>query len=331
MIILLPQPLETAAVQRLEAAGHTIVTASDAQPETVLPLLRDAHAVILRTGIAMTRELIEAAEDLMVISRTGGGFDNVDIKAATTHGVIVTSNLGVNTISVCEHVLALMLSLAKQLPRLDQAVRSGDYAIRYQNLSRDLYGKTLGLLGFGRIGLQVARACQALFNMKVLACDPYLADEVRALNSELVTFVDKEQLCRLADVISVHVPLTDETRHALSTAEFKLMKTDAIVINSSRGAVIDERALADALQNQAIGGAGLDVLAQEPPEPGNPLLKLENVIFTPHSAALTNECVIRMATDAADRTLEVLAGIRPCNVANPEVLASPRWRHLKER
>jgi D-3-phosphoglycerate dehydrogenase len=165
--------------------------------------------------------------------------------------------------------------------------------------------------------------------MKVLACDPYLSDEAKARHPGLVTFVDKEQMCRLADVISIHVPLTEETRHMLSVEEFKLMKSEAIIVNTSRGPVIDEKALVDALQNKLIGGAGLDVQAQEPPDPDNPLLKLDNVLLTPHSAALTNECVIRMATDAADRTLEVLADIKPVNVANPEVLSSNRWRHLK--
>ena len=164
--------------------------------------------------------------------------------------------------------------------------------------------------------------------MQVLACDPYLPDEIKSQYADLVTFVDKEQLCTEADVISVHVPLTDETRHTLSIAEFKLMKSEAIVINTSRGPVIDETALIDALKNNVIGGAGLDVLTKEPPEPDNPLLALNNVIHTPHSAALTGECVIRMATDAADRTLEVLSDRKPLNVANPEVLDAARWQHL---
>ena len=328
MNVLLPQPVEIEAIQRLEQAGHTIISAPDPRPETVLPLMKEVNAVILRTGITMTQRLIEAADDLKVISRTGGGFDNVDVQAATDNNVIVTSNLGVNSISVCEHVLAMMLSLVKQLPVLDQAVRSGNYSIRYQNLSRDINGKTLGLLGFGRIGYQVATACKSVFNMSVLACDPYLPDEVKAQYSELVSFVDKKQLCTDSDVISVHVPLTEQTRHSLSTAEFDLMKPEAIVINTSRGPVIDEEALIAALQNKEIGGAGLDVLTNEPPDPDNQLLKLSNVIHTPHSAALTNECVIRMATDAADRTIEVLSGKKPLNVANPAVLESERWQHL---
>ena len=328
MNVLLPQPIEGEAVRRLEEAGHTVVTAPDPKPETVLPLMRDTHAVVLRTGITMTRELIEAADDLRVISRTGGGFDNVDVEAATDNEVIVTSNLGVNSISVCEHVLAMMLSLAKQLPLLDCAVRNDNYSIRYQNLSRDLNGKTIGLLGFGRIGFQVARACTSVLNMRVLACDPYLADEIKSQYTDLVTFVDKKQLCKESDVISVHVPLTDQTHHALSTAEFELMKSEAIVINTSRGPVIDEDALIYALQHQIIGAAGLDVQNQEPPDPQSPLLKLDKVLLTPHSAALTNECVIRMATDAADRTIEVLCGKKPLNIANPEVLAAQRWQHL---
>ncbi|MGI9538118.1 MAG: hydroxyacid dehydrogenase [Desulfocapsaceae bacterium] len=328
MNILLPQPVEIEAVNRLAEAGHKVVTAPDPKPETVLPLMKDAHAIVLRTGITMTRELIEAAEDLMVISRTGGGFDNVDVKAASDNDVIVTSNLGVNSISVCEHVLAMMLSLAKQLPRLDSAVRNDNYSIRYQNLSRDLNGKTMGLLGFGRIGFEVATACKTVFNMAVLACDPYLSDKIKADYAELVTFVDKQRLCRDSDVISIHVPLTEQTHHALSTAEFEQMKSEAIVINTSRGPVIDEGALVYALRHKIIGGAGLDVQTQEPPDADSTLLKLDNVLLTPHSAALTSECVIRMATDAADRTIEVLSGKIPINVANPEVLASSRWQHL---
>lgn len=328
MKVLLPQPVEADAIHLLEQAGHTVITASDLNPETIKPLMREAHSVLLRTGISMTRELIESAEDLQVISRTGGGFDNVDTEAATDNGVIVTSNLGVNSISVCEHVLSMMLGLAKKLSVLDQAVRTGDFSIRYQNLSRDLHGKTLGLLGFGRIGFQVASACRQVFNMNILACDPFLPAHVKSQYEELVNFVDKAELLRLADVISIHVPLTEQTHHALSSNEFGLMKPEAIVINTSRGPVIDEDALIEALQKGLIGGAGLDVFSEEPPATDNPLLKLPNTILTPHSAALTNECVIRMATDAAERTLEVLAGKTPLNVANPEVLGQKRWKHL---
>lgn len=329
MKVLLPQAVEQEAVARLEQAGHTVIVAADPSPETVKPLLAEAEGIVLRTGITMTRELIEAAVALKVIARTGGGFDNVDVQAATDNGVIVTSNLGVNTISVCEHVLAMMLSLAKKLTVLDKAVREDNYGIRYQNLSRDLYGKTMGLLGFGRIGYQVATVCKTVFNMRVLACDPYLPDDIKAQYSETITFVDKQQLCREADVISIHVPLTDETRHSISTEELEMMKPEAILINTSRGPVIDEKELVKALEQGTIGGAGLDVQYTEPPAADNPLLKLDNVVLTPHSAALTSECVIRMATDAADRVVEVLSGKKPINVANPAVLEQGKWLHLQ--
>lgn len=325
MNVLLPQLVEQEAVDLLEQAGHTVIVAADPKPETVKPLLKDVQAIILRTGITMSRELIEAADDLQVIARTGGGFDNVDVAAATDNGVIVTSNLGVNTISVCEHVLAMMLGLAKKLSVLDKAVRQDNYGIRYQNLSGDLHGKTMGLLGFGRIGYQVATACKQVFTMNVLACDPYLPDGVKEQYADTVTFVDKHTLCREADVISIHVPLTDETHHSISTAELKAMKPGTIVINTSRGPVIDEDALILALQENQIGGAGLDVLDKEPPDSNNPLLTLDNVVLTPHSAALTSECVIRMATDAADRVNEVLSGRKPINVANPKVLEQGKW------
>lgn len=329
MNILLPQPVEQEAVTRLEQAGHTVVVADDPSPETVKPLLVEADGIVLRTGITMTRELIEAAPALKVIARTGGGFDNVDVQAAIDNGVVVTSNLGVNTISVCEHVLAMMLSLAKKLSVLDKAVREDNYKIRYQNLSRDLYGKTMGLLGFGRIGYQVAIACKSVFNMDVLACDPYLPEDIKAQYTETVTFVDKQQLCQKADVISIHVPLTDETKHSISTDELRMMKPEAILINTSRGPVIDEEELVKALQEQRIGGAGLDVQYTEPPAADNPLLSLDNVVLTPHSAALTSECVIRMATDAADRVIELLSGKKTINIANPAVLEQARWLDLQ--
>lgn len=331
MNVLLPQLVEQEAVDLLEQAGHSVTVAPDPSPETVKPLLRGTHGIVLRTGIKMNRELIETAESLQVIARTGGGYDNVDVEAATDSGVIVTSNLGVNSISVCEHVLSMMLCMAKKLNVLDKAVRQGDFGIRYQNLSRDLHGKTMGLLGFGRIGYRVATACKHVFDMQVLACDPYLPNDVKAKYDETVIFVDKEKLCCEADVISIHVPLTKETHHSISKAELDMMKPEVILINTSRGAVIDEMAMIKALQENKIGGAGLDVFDIEPVAEDNPLLQLDNVVMTPHSAALTSECVIRMATDAALRVNEVLSFRKPLNIANPKVLELERWAGLGDR
>lgn len=327
--VLLPQPIEPEAVALLEEAKCEIVVAADPKPETVLPLMEDVHGLILRTGITITSDLIAAAPDLMVISRTGGGLDNVDVDAATEKEIIVTSNLGVNTISVAEQVLAFMFALAKQLPVLDKAVRSDNFGIRYQNLPRDLYGQTLGLLGFGRIGSEVGRICQQVLGMQVVAFDPYLPDEIKTQYSSWVTFLDLEPFLSTADVVSIHVPLTDGTRHILSDAEFEMMKPESLLINTSRGPVIDEAALIKALQDKKIAGAGLDVFSQEPVPADSPLLQLENAIFTPHSSALTKECVIRMATEAVRCVLDVFNGQEPPNVANRDILKSSKWQHLK--
>jgi D-3-phosphoglycerate dehydrogenase len=329
MKVLLPQPIEPGAIALLEKENCSVTTAPDPEFETVLPLIKDVHGLILRTGITITRDLIEAADKMMVISRTGGGLDNVDVTAASEKGIIVTSNLGVNTISVAEHVLSMMLALSKKLYLLDCAVRSGNFGIRYQNLPRDINGKTIGLLGFGRIGWAIGQICRQTFDMQVVAYDPYLTDEKKGECRSWVTFVELKELLANSDVISIHVPLTNQTRNLVDEAELSLMKADAILINASRGGIVNETALVKALQNNKIAGAGLDVFSEEPVPVDHPLSRLENVILTPHSAALTRECVTRMATEAARCVIDVFAGREPQNVANPEVLESGRWKHVR--
>jgi len=328
MNVLLPQAIEPEAIALLGRENCRITTAPDPKPETVLPLIRAAHGLILRTGIAITADLLEAADQLLVIARTGGGLDNVDVAAASEKGIIVTSNLGVNTISVAEHVLSMILALSKRLPRMDQAVRSGNFGIRYRNLPRDVSGKTIGILGFGRIGCQIGKICHQTFGMRVVAYDPYLTVAQKEECHNWVRMVELEELFATSDFISIHVPLTDRTRDLVDDAALSLMKSDAIIINASRGGVVNEAALVRALQRDRIAGAGLDVFSQEPVAADHPLLKLENVILTPHTAALTRECVARMATEAAQCVLDVFAGREPPNVANRQVLESGRWKQL---
>jgi D-3-phosphoglycerate dehydrogenase len=326
MNVLLPQPIESEAIALLERQNCTITTAPDPKPETVLPLIRDTQGLILRTGITLTRDLIEAADQLMVISRTGGGLDNVDVTAASEKGIIVTSNLGVNTISVVEHVLSMMLALSKRLATLDHAVRNRNFGIRYQNLPRDINGKTIGLMGFGRIGCELGKICRQAFGMQVMAYDPYLTEEKKNECYSWVRMVELKELLSKSDFISIHVPLTDQTHNLVDEDELSLMKSDAILINASRGGVVNETALIKALESNRIAGAGLDVFSEEPVPGDHPLLKLENVIMTPHTAALTAECVTRMAIEAAICVLDVFAGREPQNVANREVLESGRWK-----
>jgi D-3-phosphoglycerate dehydrogenase len=326
--VLLPQPIEAEAVEALERAGVDRVVAKDPSPETVRPLLNNVQGLILRTGIKITGELMDLAKELQVISRTGGGLDNVEVDAATKKNIIVTSNLGVNTSSVVEHALALMLTLVKQIPAMDRAIRNENFKIRYKNLPRDLRGKTLGLLGFGRIGSELGRSCRELFDMQVISHDPYVSETVRTACKHRVAFVEREELFSRSDVLSIHVPLSASTHHAVGEAALSLMKPSAIIINTARGPIIDQTALFHALQKRKIAGAGLDVFEQEPVFGDNPLLGLDNIVMTPHSAALTKECVVRMAVEAVNCTLAVFNGRIPPNVANPEVLASDKWKHL---
>lgn len=327
-IVLLPQPIKTEAVGLLTRAGCEVIVSPNPKPETVLPLLKKAHAIILRTGINITPEILSMAPNLEIIARTGAGLDNVDVATATEKNVIVTSNLGVNTMSVVEHVLALMLSLSKKLPLMDTAVRHGDFKIRFLNLAQDISGKTLGLLGYGRIGSALGQICRSIFHMHVIVTDPYLENSQKSGIVEQVNFVELHDLFSMSDFLSIHVPLTNDTRNLVDATIINQMKPDAILINTARGGIIEEAALLNALKEKKIGGAGLDVFNEEPIPKDHPLSKLDNVILTPHTAALTKECVLRMANDAAQCVLDVFSGKTPRNVANPHILDNKKWKHL---
>jgi len=326
--ILLPQPIEREAMDVLEKAGCEVILSPDAKPDTVGPLMKDVQGIILRTGIKMTRELMSHGDDVRVISRTGAGYDNVDVTAATERGIIVTCLPGANTVSVAEHAVALILALMKYVPLMDREVRRDNFSIRFKNLPRDLRGKTLGLVGLGKIGSEVGRICHHAFGMRILAHDPYLGEEAKGLLKGWVEFGDLERLCRESDVISIHVPLLPSTRGLIGAGELGWMKADAFLINTSRGGIIDEPSLADCLRRRNIAGAALDVFVQEPIDKNNPLKELENIILTPHSAALTQECVVRLAVEAVQSALAVLRGEKPEGIVNPEAFNHPRWQQI---
>lgn len=329
--VLLPQPIEEKALKILEDAGLPVKIAPKPDPAVVAPLMKKARAIILRTGITITEDLLEQAEDLWIISRTGAGIDNIDLEAATRRGVIVTSSLGVNATTVAEHALSLILALFKQLLFLDSEVRKGNFGVRYKNYPQDVAGKKLGIIGFGRIGRTLAKNFYVLSGARVLAHDPFLSESLKEKFCDFVDFVDLEELLRTSDVVSIHVPLNNATRGMISWKELKLMKPEAYLVNVSRGGVVNEQDLIRALKEKVIRGAGLDVFENEPPESDNPLLTMDNVILTPHAAALTKECVVRMATEAVRRVLALFEGYIPDNVANPEVLKMKKWQNLKNR
>jgi len=325
--ILLPQPIEAEAMELIKKSGCEVILCPDPKPEAVLPLMKGVQGIVLRTGIRMTRELMSHADDLWVISRTGAGVDNVDVAAATEMGILVTCVPGANTRTVVEHTLALILALVKQIPLMDREVRRDNFGIRFKNIPRDLNGKMLGVVGLGRIGSELARICHQCLGMYIMAHDPYLSSEAKASFKGWVEFCDMERLFRESDVISIHIPFSSATEKLIGGQQLSWMKPDAFLVNTSRGGVIDEEALIQFLREKRIAGAGLDVFTQEPLEKESPLKGLDNMILTPHTAALTRECVTRLAVEAARSAIDVLDGKRPSEgIVNPEVLTQPRWQ-----
>ncbi len=313
--VLITQPIHEEAVRLLEGRAD-IVVAPDPSEETVASLAGDVHGIVVRTTTRITADVIASARELEVIARTGAGVDNVDVAAATARGIPVCNLPGVNAGSVAEHTVALILALAKDLRRTDAAVRAGNWAVRNDYRARDLAGKTLGLVGLGRIGRRVAGMCSTAFGMRAIGCDPFVGDGVPGVEMH----DGLADVFRESDFVSVHVPYTQETHHLVGGELLRAMKSDACFINTSRGSVVDEVALIAVLGEGAIAGAGLDVLEEEPPSRDNPLLGMDNVVLTAHSASLTRECVIRQATGAARAVLDVFAGREPEHVFNRESL-----------
>jgi D-3-phosphoglycerate dehydrogenase len=267
--------------------------------------------------------MIEAAPNLKIVSRHGVGVDSIDLGAATDRGVIVATVGLANAPSVVEHTLALMLALAKRIPEFDRAVRGGDYNVRMKLDAQDIAGRSVLIIGLGRIGSRLAKALGAL-GMKCLGVDPaYSAAQIEAMGCEPVA--DFRSALPRADFVTVHCPLQDDTRDMIGAAELALMKPSAYVINCARGGIVNEAALLDALNSGRIKGAALDVQVSEPPPPDDPLLACDRLILTPHSAAATAEGMVRMAATVAQNVLDFFDGRLPeSHVANPQVLRRSR-------
>lgn len=315
--VLIVQPIHESGIRLLKKEVEVIL-ASDSSLKTVCKEIKGIHAVIVRTA-PFSREIIESADKLEVIARHGVGVDNIDIKAASERGIPVVHTPNANMVSVAEHTMGFILALAKRLVISDKATRQRNFALREEFAASDLEGKTLGIIGAGRIGSSLAKKCKAAFNMKVLAYDPYLSPE-KAQEMEVSLSDSLPELLKESDFVSVHVPFTKETIDLIGEKELKSMKPTAFLINVARGKIVNEKALAIALKERWIAGAASDVFSQEPPGPDNPLLKVENIILSPHMAALTKECVIRMATGAAQGVLDVLRGNKAKYIANLDFL-----------
>ena len=319
--VLLSETIHESGIRLLEKEAEVIVCPEPTE-ETIGSLINNADGLIIRTAGSVTREMIKQAGRLKVISRTGGGLNNVDIDAATDYNIVVCGVKGPQDRMVAEHTLALMGALTKQFFYLDTQVRKGNFASRKEYRPAGLSGKRIGLIGLGRIGRIVADICARAFQMEVWAYDPFVTPETLG-SEDIVLKDDMVEVIRTADFLSLHVPLTEDTAGLLGSAEFELMKPTAFVINTSRGEVVQEAALTEALKSKKIAGAGLDVFEKEPPDAENPLFDLENVIVTPHSAALTKEAVALLAQGSAENVLRVLQGKAPTY--------SPNWEKVRAK
>ena len=317
--ILVNKPIHDVALERLREEVN-VLTPYTAPPEELLELLPQVHGILLGFGFDMGGHEMDLAEKLEVIGRHGVGLDSVDVDAASERGLPVVYTPYGPTQSTAEHTLLLILATARCLPRLDQATRCGDFDIRQRpdGMGRELHGKTLGVVGFGRIGQCVAAMCRDALGMSVYVYDPFLDPEtVSAWGGSYVE--DLVELAGQVDVLTIHTPHTSQTHHLINREVLRAMRPDAIVINASRGAVVDEQALIEALKDDHLGGAGLDVYDPEPPSPDNALFQFEQVVLTPHVASYTGEGRRRMSTTVVEDMLRVLRGERPQYLANPQV------------
>lgn len=313
--VLLPEKIIDEGMELLKGKASIVIT-RDSSEEAILDEVHDVFAIVLRSKAKITRRIIEAAPKLRIISRTGAGYDNVDVQAATEHNVMVCNLPGINTIPVAEHAVSLMLALLKQLPRMDLYVRNGQWEKRSEFISEEAFGKTIGIVGMGKIGREVMRRCKAL-GMKILAFDPYVND---ASLSDVIFCKDLEALFAESDIITLHVPNMVENKKMVDEHLLKLMKPTAYIINTSRGEVIDQEALTNVLKEHRIAGAGLDVFASEPLALDDHLLTLDNVILTPHAAALTKESGVKMTVEAVKQVIDCLEGRIPPYIVNRKEL-----------
>jgi D-3-phosphoglycerate dehydrogenase len=271
-------------------------------PGDLLTAIADADGLVIRSGTKVTADVIAAAPRLQVIGRAGIGVDNVDVPAATARGIVVMNTPGGNNITTAEHAVALLVSLARHIPQATASMKAGRWEKgRFTGL--ELYNRTLGVIGLGRIGAIVADRARGL-GMKVIGHDPYLSEQTAAkLDVELVSF---EELLARADAISIHVPRTKDTAHLLDRDAFARVKPGVLVVNAARGGIIDEAALLEALDDGRVGGAALDVFAEEPPPPDHPLVRHERVVCTPHLGASTEQAQVNVAIAVAEQVRDYL-------------------------
>lgn len=317
--ILISDKLGQAGLDRLDKMDDvTYDMKTGLSREELLAIIGDYDALIVRSGTKPDAEILEAGKNLKVVGRAGIGVDNIDIDAATRLGIIVMNTPHANSVATAEQTLTLMLAISRHTAGAHASVLAGKWQ-RAKYVGRELYGKTLGVVGFGRIGRLVTERAQA-FGMNVIAYDPYVSEAVgRHMN---VTLVDIDELYAQADYITLHSVLTKETEKLINADAIAQMKKGVIVINVARGKLVDEQALADGLKSGQVGGAALDVYTTEPPE-DSPLIGLENVLHTPHLGASTQEAQREVAVQMVEQVVDVLRGVDYRNALNVPFRSGP--------
>ena len=310
--------INEAGLERLKAAGRFDLIERPDHADDRFEAVSRADAMIVRMT-KIDRQLIDAAPDLKFVARHGVGYDTVDVAALTRRGIPLALTGDVNSGAVAEHTLALMLALVKRIPAYDHAVRTGRFSIRDSFSASELGGRTVLLVGFGRIGRKVAALCEA-FGMAVLVVDPFVdARDIEALGYNYAD--DLDSALDRADIVSLHLPKAPDTVHLIGKAQIDRMRQGAFLINVSRGGLVDEAALSEALNAGRLGGAALDVFETEPPPDNYPLFEHSGFILSPHSAALTRECAARLGLACADNVIAFASGrIDPERIVNPETL-----------
>lgn len=311
--ILVSDKLSDEGIEILKNGGKfEVVVQPDISMEELGKVLGEFDGLAIRSRTHVTGEMLNNSGRLKVIGRAGVGLDNVDINTATEHGIIVMNTPEGNTLSTAEHSVSMILSLVRRIPHADRTMKEGKWA-KKSITGVELYGKTLGVLGLGKIGREVAKRMKA-FGMRILAFDPFVTPA--AAEKLGIEMASVDEICERADIITVHTPLTSETKGIINAARMKKMKPGVLLVNCARGGIIDENDLVEALQNGKVAGAALDVFTEEPLPADHPLRTLDNVVLTPHLAASTTEAQEKVTRDVAQQIVEVLEGGMIRNAVN---------------
>jgi D-3-phosphoglycerate dehydrogenase len=300
MKILVSDSLSKQGVELLEKAGFTVVVKSKMPKDELFKEIKDADGLIVRSGTKVTAELIEAAPKLKIVGRAGSGLDNVDTPAATKRGIVVMNTPGGNTVTTAEHTMSMICAMARRIPQATASVKAGKWE-KDKFMGVELYNKALGIVGVGQIGSHLTKMAQGI-GMRVIAYDPYLApDRAEKMG---VTMMELADLFKNADIISVHTPLTPETKGIINAKAIATMKPGVMIVNCARGGIINETDLVEALKSKKVAAAAFDVFEEEPVKADNPLLALDNFICTPHIGAQTMEAQENVAVGIAEQVVD---------------------------